>query len=127
RSWQVVNNRFQNAISAVASGGQIVCAINADATVANDDAACAPINPFGDGNVSAAARNYVSTRAGIDWKNEQVDLLATLGGTVARLPMGNADFSIAYEHRDERARFDPLAANRAGSFGTGVRQIAQSG
>ena len=127
RSWQVVNSRFQNAISAVASGGRIVCAINADATVANDDAACAPINPFGDGNVSAAARDYVSTRAGIDWKNEQVDLLATLGGTLARLPMGNADFSIAYEHRDERARFDPLAANRAGSFGTGVRQIAQSG
>lgn len=127
RSWQVVNSRFQNAINAVSSGGQIVCAINADANPNNNDTACAPINPFGDGNVSAAARNYVSTRAGIDWTNEQADLLATLGGTLATLPMGNADFSIAYEHRDERARFDPLDANRAGSFGTGVRQVAQSG
>ena len=127
RSWQVVNSRFQNAINAVSSGGQIVCAINADANPSNNDTACAPINPFGDGNVSAAARNYVSTRAGIDWTNEQADLLATLGGTLATLPMGNADFSIAYEHRDEQARFDPLDANRAGSFGTGVRQVAQSG
>lgn len=127
RSWQVVNARFQNAINAVSSGGQIVCAINADANPSNNDAACAPINPFGNGNVSAAARNYVSTRAGTDWTNEQADLLATLGGTIARLPTGNADFSIAYEHRDERARFDPLAANRLGSFGTGVRQVSQSG
>ncbi|USU04402.1 TonB-dependent receptor [Sphingomonadaceae bacterium OTU29LAMAA1] len=127
RSWQVVNSRFQNAINAVSSGGQIVCAINADANPSNNDAACAPINPFGDGNVSAAARNYVSTRAGTDWTNEQADLLATLGGTLATLPTGNADFSIAYEHRDERARFDPLAANRLGSFGTGVRQVGQSG
>jgi outer membrane receptor protein involved in Fe transport len=127
RSWQVVNARFQNAINAVSSGGQIVCAINADANPNNNDTACAPINPFGDGNVSAAARNYVSTRAGTDWTNEQADLLATLGGTIARLPTGNADFSIAYEHRDERARFDPLDANRLGSFGTGVRQVGQSG
>ncbi len=127
RSWQVVNSRFQNAINAVSSGGQIVCAINADANPSNNDAACAPINPFGDGNVSAAARNYVSTRAGTDWTNEQADLLATLGGTLATLPTGNADFSIAYEHRDERARFDPLVANRLGSFGTGVRQVGQSG
>jgi iron complex outermembrane receptor protein len=32
--------------------GQIVCAINADATTANDDPLCAPLNPFGLGNVS---------------------------------------------------------------------------
>ncbi|KQM62305.1 MULTISPECIES: TonB-dependent receptor plug domain-containing protein [unclassified Sphingomonas] len=127
RSWQVVNSRFRNAIGAGLSGGRIVCAINADAITTNDDAACAPINPFGDGNVSAAARDYVSTRAGIDWTNEQVDLLATFGGTLAKLPTGNADFSVAYEHRDERAAFDPLAANRAGSFGTGTREVAQSG
>lgn len=127
RSWQVINSRFNNAINAVSSGGQIVCAINADADPSNNDGACSPINPFGNGNVSAAARNYVSTRAGIDWTNQQADLLATLGGTLAKLPMGNADFSIAYEHRDERARFDPLAANRLGTFGTGVPQVAQNG
>jgi iron complex outermembrane receptor protein len=127
RSWQVVNSKFQNAISAVSSGGQIVCAINADAIASNDDSACAPINPFGNGNVSAAARNYVSTRAGLDWRNEQIDLLATLGGTIVSLPTGNMDFSVAYEHRDEQASFDPSEANRLGTFGTGERQFAQSG
>jgi outer membrane receptor protein involved in Fe transport len=48
--------------------GQIVCAVNADATSANDDAACAPYNPFqGRGlvtdpaqGVTQAAINYVS-------------------------------------------------------------------
>ncbi|QQV76809.1 TonB-dependent receptor [Sphingomonas aliaeris] len=127
RSWQVVNSRFQNAINAVTSGGRTVCAINADAITTNDDPNCATINPFGNGNVSAHARNYVSTRAGTDWTNEQTDLLATLGGTLVKLPTGSADFSVAYEHRNESARFDPLEANRLGNFGTGVRQIGQSG
>jgi outer membrane receptor protein involved in Fe transport len=127
RSWQVVNTKFQNALNAVSSGGQIVCGINADAITTNNDASCAPINPFGDGNVSAAARNYVSTRAGLDWANEQVDLLATLGGTIVKLPTGTVDFSLAYEHRDEQASFDPLEANQLGLFGTGTQQVAQSG
>jgi outer membrane receptor protein involved in Fe transport len=128
RSWQVINSNFQNAIDATRNGaGQIVCAINADATTANDDPNCAPINPFGNGNVSAAARNYVSTIAGMDYTNEQVDVLATLGGTIVRLPMGDVKFSLAYEHRDERARFDPLAANQAGVFGGGTLEVPQSG
>ncbi|WP_225425460.1 TonB-dependent receptor domain-containing protein [Pelagerythrobacter rhizovicinus] len=127
RSWEVVNSRFDNAIDAVRSGGQIVCAINADADPSNDDPSCAPINPFGNGNVSAEAREYVSTIAGIDWTNEQVDVLATLGGTLFTLPGGDVQFSAAYEHRDESARFDPLEANREGSFGAGAQQVPQSG
>jgi len=128
RSWQVVNSKFENAIDATLNGaGKIVCAINADSDSSNDDPNCAPINPFGNGNVSAAARNYVSTRAGMDYTNEQVDILATLGGTVVSLPTGDVKFSLAYEHRDERARFDPLAANQAGSFGGGTLEVPQSG
>ncbi|WP_213982224.1 TonB-dependent receptor [Sphingomonas sp. dw_22] len=127
RSWQVINSRFTNAINAVSSGGQIVCAINTDADTANNDASCAPINPFGRGNVSEAARAYVSTRAGLNWVNEQVDVLATLGGTVVSLPTGDVQFSTAYEHRDEKARFTPLTANQLGLFGDGSQQLAQSG
>ncbi|WBO20765.1 TonB-dependent receptor domain-containing protein [Sphingomonas abietis] len=127
RSWQVVNSKFENAIDAVSSNGKIVCAINADSDTTNDDPSCAPIDPFGNGNVSTAARNYVSTRAGLDWKNEQADLLATLGGSVVKLPSGSVDFNVAYEHRNEKASFDPLAANLLGIFGTGTPEIAQSG
>lgn len=127
RSWQVINSRYNNAINAVLSGGQVVCAINADADPTNNDPSCAPINPFGRGTVSQAARDYVSTRAGTDWTNEQVDLLATLGGSLFTLPTGDIAFSTAYEHRDERARFSPLAANRQGIFGDGSTQVAQAG
>ncbi|MFC0202928.1 TonB-dependent receptor domain-containing protein [Novosphingobium soli] len=127
RNWEVVNSRFNNAINSVLSNGTPVCAINADASTANDDPSCAPINPFGSRTVSDAARNYVSTRAGIDWTNEQVDLLATLGGTLFTLPMGDVQFSAAYEHRDEQAAFSPLEANRTGIIGDGSVQVAQSG
>ena len=127
RSWQVINSRFENAINAVRQGSEIVCAINADADPGNDDPACAPINPFGEGNVSQAARDYVSTIAGTDYVNQQVDLLATLGGTAVHLPMGDVKFSLAYEHRYNKASFTPLEANQQGLFGVGAIEVPQSG
>lgn len=128
RNWRIDAARFNNAIRAVRnSSGQIVCSINADANPANDDAACAPINPFGAGNVSQAARNYVNTLAGQDYRNQQIDLLATIGGDVITLPAGNMKFSAAYEHRIERASFDPLPANQAGNFGAMLAEVPTSG
>ena len=126
RRWEVDNAKYSNAINAVLSGGDIVCAINADADATNDDPSCAPINPFGNGNVSAEAQNYVSVRAGLDYVNEQVDMLATFGGDLFFLPAGAAKFSVAYEHRDEKARYTPLAANQQGLFGGGTMEIGQS-
>lgn len=128
RAWDVINSRFNNAINATRNAaGEIVCAINADATATNDDPNCAPINPFGDGNVSQAARNYVSTLVGTDYVNKQTDLLATIGGSLFQLPGGEVKFSAAYEHRDERASFTPLPANQQGLVGTGAQEFAQSG
>jgi len=128
RNWEVINSRYSNAINAARdSSGNIVCAINADADPTNDDPACAPINPFGDGNISEAAREYIDTRAGLDYVNDQLDLLATLGGSLFTLPAGDVRFSTAYEHRNEKARFDPLSANQEGLFGTGVMELPQSG
>ena len=126
RRWEVDNAKYNNAINAVLSGGNIVCGINADADTSNDDPSCAPINPFGNGNVSSAAQNYVSVRAGQDYRNEQVDLLATLGGDVIELPAGAVKFSLAYEHRDEQVSYTPLAANQQGLFGGGTMEVAQS-
>ncbi|MBH0114529.1 TonB-dependent receptor [Novosphingobium sp. YJ-S2-02] len=126
RRWDVDNAKYNNAINAVLSGGQIVCGINADADLTNDDPSCAPINPFGNGNVSAAAQDYVSVRAGLDYTNEQVDLLATFGGDLFYLPAGAAKFSVAYEHRDEQVSYTPLAANQQGLFGGGTMEVAQS-
>lgn len=126
RRWEVDNARYANAIDAVLSGGQIVCGINADADTTNNDAACAPINPFGNGNVSKEAKDYVSVRAGLDYTNEQADFLATLGGDVVQLPGGMVKFSLAYEHRDEQVSYTPLDANQQGLFGGGTMEVAQS-
>lgn len=127
RSWGVILSRYNAAISAARNAaGSIVCAINADASTTNDDPACAPINPFGSGNVSAAARNYVSARSGSSYRNEQVDLLATLSGSVVTLPAGEAKIAATYEHRDERVAFTPFAADRQGILGNPA-VAAQSG
>src|SRR5690606_23071040 len=52
-----INSRVRNAIDAVDDGaGNIVCRINADANPGNDDPSCMPLNPFGHGASSLAAR-----------------------------------------------------------------------
>ncbi|HZD52166.1 MAG TPA: TonB-dependent receptor, partial [Woeseiaceae bacterium] len=128
RAWDVWNAHYDNAINAALDGsGNIVCAINADADPANDDPACAPINPFGDDNISDAAREYVNVTSGSNYENRQADLLATFGGDVVEIPAGAVSFATAYEHRDERADFEPLAANREGLIGTGSPVLPQSG
>lgn len=128
RGYAVWQTRFNNALQAVRNAsGQIVCGINADANPANDDPNCAPINPFGQGNVSQQARNYVNLLAGQDYLNTQDDYLATLGGDVLELPAGTVKFSVAYEHRREKAKFVPLAANQRGLIGSQVPQAATGG
>lgn len=124
----VHNDRFANAINAVSDGaGGAVCAINADADPDNDDLACAPVNPFGFGNVSEAASRYVSVPTGNDYTNEQIDFLATIGTSLFMLPAGEVDAVFAYERREEEADFVPLLANQQGVTGTGAVQVPQSG
>ncbi|WP_326523642.1 TonB-dependent receptor plug domain-containing protein [Sphingomonas sp.] len=107
-------NRFGNALNATRVGNTIVCAINADAITTNDDAACRPINPFGNTPASAEALAYITVMDGSSFKNVQDNYLATLGGDIVRLPAGTAKFSIAYEHRRETVDFTPAPAAQAG-------------
>lgn len=128
RFWAADNAKLNRALDAVRNAaGQIVCGVNADVSTANDDAGCVPLNPFGAGNISPAARAYVNVPIGIDYLNRQADLLASLGGNLYRLPAGDLSFSASYEHRRERAKFDPLQANKLGLFGAGSREVSQAG
>lgn len=128
RRWEVDNAKFNRAISAARNAsGAIVCAVNADAVTTNDDPTCAPINPFGQGNVSQAARDYINVLAGTDFTNDQTDVLLTLGGPLVTLPAGEAKFSLAYEHRREEVKFVPLQANQLGLFNAGTREVPQGG
>ena len=116
--YDVVVSRLNNAVAATRdAAGQIVCAINTDSITTNDDPGCAPLNPFGAGNVSPTARAYVSAPTGENYVNEQIDLLATVSGSILTLPAGDLGFSLAAEHRRERVAFTPLAADQNGSFG----------
>jgi iron complex outermembrane recepter protein len=114
RNWGVWASRFNAAIDTRLVNGSPVCAINANASTADDDPTCAPINPFGVGNVSQAARDYVSIELGTNNDNVVNDYLATLGGALFTLPAGDVGFSLAYEHREETAKFTPTGASRAG-------------
>lgn len=128
RAYGVNTQRFNNAINAVRNtSGQIVCAINADASTANDDPACAPINPFGVGNVTQEARLYATTPIGQDYLNTQDDLLATFGGDLFALPAGEVKFSASYEHREEKAKFVPTTSLQRGVTGSQVPTLASGG
>jgi outer membrane receptor protein involved in Fe transport len=128
RAWGTWTTRFNSAVQAVKNpAGAIVCAINANASTADDDPNCAPINPFGQGNVSQAARDYIDLRVGQDYLNTQDDFLATLGGDLLALPAGKAKFSVGYEHRSEFAKFTPLIANQLGLTGSRVPTLATRG
>ena len=124
QTWGVNVGNFNKAVNAVSAGGSIVCAINA---VAVTDPACAALNPFGIGNVSPAARAYVSVPVGERFTNIQQDFLATIGGDVVKLPAGVSKFSLSYEHRSESADYDPDAANQEGLVNSGVPTVATSG
>lgn len=107
---QVVNQNFNNAVNAVtAVNGSIVCAPGyANAAIATLSSTCAPLNLFGYGSPSQAALNYITAIARSESQNELVDVVATLSdNSLVKLPGGDAGFLVGYEHRDERARFDP--------------------
>ncbi|MEH6488947.1 TonB-dependent receptor domain-containing protein [Hyphomonas oceanitis] len=128
RVWDANVSKFNAAVRAVDDGtGNIVCAINADADATNDDPSCAPLNPFGAGNISEAASQYVSVMSGQDYENTQFDFLATIGTEVYQLPAGAIDMVLAYETRREEASFTPLEANQLGLIGTGTLEVPTSG
>ncbi|MEW5686989.1 MAG: TonB-dependent receptor [Pseudomonadota bacterium] len=128
RGYGVYTQRFNNAVNAVRnSAGAIVCGINADASTANDDPACAPLNPFGVGNVTQEARLYTTTQIGQDYLNTQDDFLATFGGDLFALPAGTVKFSAAYEHREEKAKFVPLTSMQRGLVGNQSPTLASGG
>ncbi|MDT9598696.1 TonB-dependent receptor plug domain-containing protein [Sphingosinicella rhizophila] len=54
-----IPGNFARALDAVQTAGGIACRVNADPDPTNDDPACVPFNPFGEGNASQAAADYV--------------------------------------------------------------------
>lgn len=133
------NNSIQNNINrqrfllandaAVNGAGQIVCRSQIDAAYAGADrggnpaqlaadiAACVPINPFGDGSVSAAARNYLTVNSEAIGKITQFDVLGYVSGDLSglfELPGGPIAFSVGGEYRRETNSYDLDDITQAG-------------
>ena len=108
--------RYNDATDAARNAaGQIVCRINLTTVV---DPACAPLNAFGYGNASQAAKDYVLAKAFRNQWAEQIDATAYLSGDtdgLFRLPGGPIGFAIGAEYRSEDAysAFDPLTVSGA--------------
>ena len=94
-------SRIRNALDAVNSGGKIVCRINADATTANDDPSCAPLDPFGRGNLSDAAWAYVTPTGFQTAHTVEHVAAANVHGDLFRLPGGMVAIAAGAEYRDD--------------------------
>jgi outer membrane receptor protein involved in Fe transport len=107
----LVEQNFENAVNAVRdASGNIVCAPGAmNAPIPTLSSTCAPLNLFGTGRLSQAARDYVTAIADPSSRNEQVDFVASITGPVFRLPGGELKAALGYEHRNESTAFDPGA------------------
>ena len=103
---------FQNVANALNAtrdaSGNIVCAgtpVNGPTTTASST--CAPLNIFGNGSPSLAAKQYITHLAEVDSFNSQRDTNAFIGGDIMKVWAGDWKFSAGFENRREAADFTP--------------------
>ena len=109
--------------------GQIVCRAQlnpayagtdrggAPAVLAADIAACVPLNPFGDGSVSDAARKYLTIASSAVGKATQLVASGYVSGDLSQLfelPGGPIGFSVGGEYRRETLSYDLDDTTQAG-------------
>ena len=111
-----VASRFNNAVNAVSSGGQTVCAINVDADPNNNDPACRPLNLFGD-NASPEAIAYVYDTQRSDSTNKLTSASAQVQGDLFSLWAGPITVVVGAEGRWEKQRARSGTLDLARAFG----------
>ena len=90
------------------------------------DPACVPLNIFGEGRPSQAARDYVTGITVTDSVLQQRVFNANIGGTAFELPTGPLDFNVGFEHRVEKGSFEPNDFQQRG-LGRAVAILPNSG
>jgi len=109
----VILANLLNATDAVSDGaGGAVCRINADANPDNDDASCAPYNPFGEGLFSSGAAGYVTGEGFQRTRNNQHVVALNVQGEVFDLPAGSVNLAVGGEYRRDEISgdTDPISA-----------------
>ena len=109
----LIQQNFINAINVTRNGtGQIVCDNTAAGTTV--DPACVPLNLFGEGVASQAARRYVTTPTHAQAQMKQTVFNANITGALLDLPGGELRFNAGYERRKEQGSFTPSEFERLG-------------
>ncbi|MCL1525685.1 TonB-dependent receptor [Xanthomonas nasturtii] len=109
----LIQQNFINALNVTRNGaGQIVCDSTAAGTTA--DPACVPLNIFGEGVASSAARGYVTTPTHAEAQMKQTVFNANITGALLDLPGGELRFNTGYERRKEQGSFTPSEFERLG-------------
>ena len=94
---------FTKALNAVSSGGQIVCAVNADAITTNDDPACRRSTRSAQLNASEEAVDYVTgTQATNSIQQAQIRPAFELQGDLFSLWAGRVTVAVGAEARWEK-------------------------
>jgi outer membrane receptor protein involved in Fe transport len=89
----------------------------AAAQLAGDVSSCVPVNLFGSGNVTDAARNYLLQNSYANGKLTQFDASAFINGDTSQffnLPGGPVRFAIGGEYRRETLAYNQDATTAAG-------------
>jgi outer membrane receptor protein involved in Fe transport len=108
-----INARMRNAVDAVQVGSEVVCRINANASAADDDPACRPLNLFGENLYSQDALGYVLGEGFQQTDSTQHVFAANLGGelfTIADRPV-SVSFGAEYRSNEIAGSTDPISAN----------------
>ena len=105
-----VFSNAQNALNAVVNPttGKIECGIlNPPPPTSTLSPICAPLDVFGNGSPSAAAKAYITHMAFAQTLNSQRDAVLNFGGDILKLPAGEWKASLGYENRRESGKFSP--------------------
>lgn len=89
----------------------------AQAELANDVASCVPVNLFGEGNVSQAAKDYILQNTVATGRITQFVLNGFVSGDTSQwfnLPGGPVSFVLGAEYRRETAKYEQEALVNAG-------------
>ena len=109
-----INGNMRKAVDAVRNtNGDIVCRVNADAITTNDDAACVPINLFGENQFSQAARDYVLGTGFQTLVSKQHVVAANVSGDLFSITSRPVSISVGGEYRRAtlNGETDPISAN----------------
>ena len=112
----VITARFARSVDAVLSGGNIVCRVNANASTADDDPACVPVNLFGAGSPSQAAKAYFQGTQRYDVDIDQRVVAGEIQGDLFSIGDRAVTVASGAEYRENKVDgvSDPIA--QAGGY-----------